>query len=217
MGKLTDSLKSATQQLGGLKQGIAQMQDLGQELADNAGAIAEVALRAGYAYAKAEALSQEPVVQEPVVQEPLDQTPAGQDLSGEPAIVLAEVIDSCSWTLTELKTCFGTTQAAYAYLKTETGLKLRSRSWQALLESFQGAQLPHPGSKDFGAEGVSAQSAHAQGAIAPPDLTLAALHQRIVQLEAIVNAQASQLRQQSEEIGLLRGLYGESFSRSELG
>lgn len=59
MGKLTDSLRKAAKDLDDIESGIDRIGNLGQELAENTGRVAEAAIRAGYSYAKAEARESE--------------------------------------------------------------------------------------------------------------------------------------------------------------
>ncbi|NJR68310.1 MAG: DNA recombination protein RmuC [Synechococcales cyanobacterium CRU_2_2] len=116
MGKLTDSFKDTSQQLGKLKQGIQQMQALGEALADNTQDVAAAALRTGYAYAKVEAAQAE----------------------------VASAQTSKLWTLPMLKAEFATAAKAYGHLKAEFGVSLRSRSWQNILDAWNEALEQKP-------------------------------------------------------------------------
>jgi hypothetical protein len=50
MGRLTDSLKSASKELDAIEVGIDRMADLGKELAENTINVADAALKTGYQY-----------------------------------------------------------------------------------------------------------------------------------------------------------------------
>ena len=118
MGKLTDSLKASTRKLQDIKQGIHQMQQLGQELGDNTFKVAEAALKAGYAYAQAEA----------------------ELAAGEMVVEVKCLPESPFWTVANLKERFKTCNAAYQHLKLEYGVTLKSRSWQAIADAFNQVQ-----------------------------------------------------------------------------
>jgi hypothetical protein len=124
MGKLTDSLKATTKQLGEIKQGIQQMQALGHELADNTLNVADAALRTGYAYAKAEA---------EVAQPALIALPA---LPGAPTIPDADQLNGGVWTEAKLKQRFGKLQAARQYLHEQYNVTSQPRSWKAAIALF---------------------------------------------------------------------------------
>ncbi len=122
MGKLTDSLKNTSQRLNALQQGIRQMQSIGEELADHTLVVAEAALRAGYAYAQAEA-----------------ETLAEGDRP-LPAIAPSSPPEPSDWSVEALKARFGTCAKAYRHLRDRHGVTLKTRSWQAIATAFQEAE-----------------------------------------------------------------------------
>jgi hypothetical protein len=65
MGRLTDSLKSASADLDAIETGIEKMGELGQELAENTINVADAALKTGYQYAKSEVQEREGTVPSP--------------------------------------------------------------------------------------------------------------------------------------------------------
>ncbi|HEY9624393.1 MAG TPA: hypothetical protein V6C78_28820, partial [Crinalium sp.] len=152
MGKLTDSLKAATKQLDDIKHGIGQMTELGQELVENTLVVADTALRAGYAYAKAEAdaISQ---VQEPVQQPALPSAShvlEAEHLNGEPY-----------WTEQLLKKRFKTCQAACDHLRDTYSIKLNRRSWKLVVDAFNGAST-QPSSDQLSPDQLSSDQRIAQ-------------------------------------------------------
>ncbi|MBO9998248.1 MAG: hypothetical protein J7641_04435 [Cyanobacteria bacterium SID2] len=130
MGKLTDSLKAATQQLSDIQDGVRQMREIGDEMSNNTLRVAEAALRTGYAYAKAE---------EDTIAEFVD------DRSSQKALPEARSPETQSWTPQSLKAEFGKLNVAYQYLKETYGVKLSRRSWQAVAEALNRAkEAPKP-------------------------------------------------------------------------
>lgn len=123
MGKLTDSLKAATQQLSEIKHGINQMQELGQELADNTITVAEAGLRTGYAYAKAE----ETLTQSQLV------SPASKILDAE------QLGSASSWTEKALKERFGSCDKARQYLQNDYNICV-NRSWKKVVDAFNNTE-----------------------------------------------------------------------------
>ena len=129
MGKLTDSLKSTTKQLSEIKHGINQMQDLGRELADNTLRVADAALRTGYAYAKAEADTTQPVEVLPQPQ-----------LTLAPVVLDADQLGKATrWTEELLKARFGSHHAAYRYLRDAHSISMSNRSWKNIVDAFNSA------------------------------------------------------------------------------
>lgn len=125
MGKLTDSLKETTQKLSDLKHGIYEMQQLGRDLADNTLEVADAALRTGYAYAKAESGKTG------------EKTKRLIDLS--PKVLDAdELHEAPYWTQKLLKTKFGSFNAAYEYLRDVHNIRVKHRSWNKLVDIFNG-------------------------------------------------------------------------------
>lgn len=140
MGKLTDSLKNTSQRLNALQQGIRQMQSIGEELADNTLVVAEAALRAGYAYAQAEA-----------------ETLAEGDRP-LPAIAPSSSPAPSDWSVEALKARFGTCAKAYHHLRDRHGITLKSRSWQAIATAFQQAEAAQTAPSPAGDRPSSAQT-----------------------------------------------------------
>jgi hypothetical protein len=199
MGKLTDSLKATSNQLDRLKSGIQQMQGLGEALADNTEVVAEAALRAGYAYAKVEAARTD------VAQAQLSLQSDTQFTDAQFTHVQAEAsapapCPPSPWTLKMLKAEFGKAAEAYAHLKREFGVSLRSRSWQNILDALNKAsndaaqpktpvQLPAQGSSLGLLPGLS--------------LEPSALAARILALEQLVDQQSARIAQLEDQVGAL--------------
>ncbi|MDC0834579.1 hypothetical protein POG22_16440 [Geitlerinema sp. CS-897] len=131
MGKLTDSLKSTTQKLETIKNGIQNMKEIGDDLSDNTLRVAETALRAGYAYAKAEGGE----VVESRVETDRDRAsrPEAQFPQSESDRTLAS---PTVWTPETLKAKFGKLNEAYRYLKSTSGITLKTRSWATVVDAF---------------------------------------------------------------------------------
>jgi hypothetical protein len=131
MGKLTDSLKDTTQKLSDLKHGIHEMQQLGHGLADNTLAVADAALRTGYAYAKAEAGGG-------------DEKSGGDEktkrlLDLNPKMLDADALRETScWTQKLLEAQFGSFNATYHYLRDVHNIRVQHRSWKKLVDIFNG-------------------------------------------------------------------------------
>lgn len=137
MGKLTDSLKATTKKLDDIKHGIQEMQELGRELADNTLNVADAAMRVGYAYAKAEVEQTEShASQSPVA------------LPSAPSVLEPDhLIDSPYWTQELLKARFSTCRAAQQHLREIYRIRLKSCSWQKVVEAFNGS-CPQPSSPE---------------------------------------------------------------------
>lgn len=161
MGKLTDSLKETSKQLDRVKDGVRQMQALGEGIAENAEAVAEAGLRTGYAYAQVEAARAE-----------VERAEAGlSEVALEP------------WTLETLKAEFGSAARAYAHLKTEFGVTLRSRSWANILATFNGEKSALP----------SQQPASARLSLSTSSKSDHSLEKRVVELERLTLQQADRI------------------------
>jgi hypothetical protein len=175
MGKLTDSLKAATKQLDDIKHGIGQMTELGQELVDNTLVVADTALRAGYAYAKAEA---EAVLHQESVSLPQAALPP------VPTVLDADhLVGESVWTEKSLKKRFKTFQLAYDYLKNTHHSQPEKRSWKSVVNTFNGAS-----------SGASTHHSLEQS----PNQSLESsshqsLEQRVIQLERIVTSQEQRI------------------------
>lgn len=184
MGKLTDSLKASTRKLQDIKQGIHQMQQLGQELGDNTFKVAEAALKAGYAYAQAEA----------------------ELATGETVVEGKYLPESPFWTVANLKERFKTCNAAYQHLKIEYGVTLKNRSWQAIADAFN--QIP----KDAFNQNQTQTQTHIQNKNDRPSLEqrvvqLETLMQSQQQQIASLEGQLQQSHQKMEQMmALLREL-----------
>ncbi|PZV19348.1 MAG: hypothetical protein DCF22_00265 [Leptolyngbya sp.] len=125
MGKLTDSLKGATQKMSDLKHGIHEMQQLGRDLADNTLEVADAALRTGYAYAKAESGKTG------------EKTERLLDLN--PKMLDADQLNQTTcWTQKLLEARFGSFNAAYQYLRDVHNIRVKQRSWKKLVDIFNG-------------------------------------------------------------------------------
>lgn len=131
MGKLTDSLKAAANELDQVKLGIRHMQALGNELADNAVSIAEAGLRTGYAYAQAEAAASDLSAQTAL--------PASSQVLG---LDLLQAYNTDRWTDALAKRHFKRADATYRYLRDRYGLKLARRGWKQLVEALNGEGQP---------------------------------------------------------------------------
>jgi hypothetical protein len=176
MGKLTDSLKAATKQLDDIKHGIGQMTELGQELVDNTLVVADTALRAGYAYAKAEA---EAVLHQ---EEPTSLPQAA--LPPVPTVLDADhLVGESVWTEKSLKKRFKTFQLAYDYIKNTHHSQPEKRSWKSVVDTFNGAS-----------NGASIHQPLDQSPNPSLDSSLhQSLEQRVVQLEQIVTSQEQRI------------------------
>lgn len=173
MGKLTDSLKDTSKQLDRVKDGVRQMQALGEGMADNAQAVAEAGLRTGYAYAQVET--------------------ARADVARAEAGLAEAAVEAEPWTMKSLKAEFGSAAKAYTHLKSEFGVTLRSRSWANILAAFNGEKsaLPsqQPASKKLP---LSASSKHGHS-----------LEKRVVELERLAQQQAARITTLEEQLALL--------------
>jgi ribosomal protein S15P/S13E len=170
MGKLTDSLKAVTQQLGEIQHGIDRMQELGQELADNTLTVTDAALRTGYAYAKAEAEIANAQSGEIMSQLALPSAPTALDAD--------QLGGATRWTEKLLKARFGTCKAAYQYLRDTHGIRLKKQSWKNIVDAFNGAVDDRP----------------PEQRIAQLEQTLARQGQQIAMLAAKVNELTTHLQ-----------------------
>ncbi|NJO72038.1 MAG: hypothetical protein HC825_10900 [Oscillatoriales cyanobacterium RM1_1_9] len=105
------------------------MEELGQELVGHTFDAAEAGLRAGYAYAKAE--TGEAFLEPPVAQ------PA---LQPSPVILSSNLLNTgeTRWTKASLKAQFTDLNTAYRHLREVHGIKLSKRSWEGIINAFNG-------------------------------------------------------------------------------
>jgi hypothetical protein len=181
MGKLTKSLKAATQKLSDLKEGIAEMQQLSQELADNTLEVADAALRTGYAYGKAEAASMETQSspeQKQGTKALTSDRPTDSAMLDNGAILDADQLKGATqWTERALKARFKTLEPANHYLKETYGLEIakKRKTWQDIVDLFNGKQpiVPAPTS--------------------PAPAKPPSLEKRVLDLETLVQQQSHQI------------------------
>ncbi|MEB3230006.1 MAG: hypothetical protein VKJ64_03280 [Leptolyngbyaceae bacterium] len=205
MGKFTDSLREATNQLKNIQQGIDAMTATGQDLADNALEVADAALRAGYAYGKAEVIQASQIALASP-ENSVNPSVKPIDVASSEFVVLdaGQLEGGDRWTQQSLKKRFGQFESAYQHLRDVHGIRPKKRSWQSVVDGFNGLLAPpqptassHPLGPNVQDNTLTEAGLHHRSS--PPP----AIADRLTQLEAIVAVQQQRILDLEQQVAQL--------------